>query len=593
MTGERSAMAIVRRGLEFTPEFRSVIGSMIAAGILLGLGRIAVPILFQRIIDEGLLADSGVDSGVLARLATFTALAVVGVSVLSLITQLMMVRVAERAMSRLRVAVLRRAVDLTLAEQAEERQGDLVSRTTGDLETLTRFLDWGAYAWLVNSSIAITAIITMFIYSWELAAVASVTLLAMLPILRAIQRRQQTRYAMVRARTGDLLADTTEMIAGAEVIRSFGQQETAIAELDRDIHRSYESQLGANRLGSILFTVSDVFGTLAIAAVVLTVVWLGPIDGPGFGTTVAVLFLVQLILVPAAELTEVMDDTALALAGWERAVDLASRPQTIPEPVESKPVPRGALPVSIDGLSFSYDEHRVLHDVSVEIPAGTSVAIVGATGSGKTTLARLLCRLADPEQGAVRLGGVDLRDMSGTDRRTAVRMVPQDGFLFATTVLDNVLKGRAGATAAEASEAVDELGLGGWVDKLPAGLDTEIGTSGEGLSVGERQLVAIIRAALADPGLLVLDEATSSLDPSTERAMSDALDHIQQGRTTVTVAHRLSTAERADVVLVFEHGRLAEQGHHHELLTRGGAYSTLHEAWTRGVGVDDAISDPA
>lgn len=593
MTNDRSAFAIIRKGLEFTPEFRTVIGSMVAAGILLGLGRIAVPILFQKIIDDGLLADSGVDSDVLARLAIITTITVIVVSLLSLITQLLMLRVAERAMARLRVAVLRRAVDLSLAEQATERQGDLVSRTTGDLEALTRFLDWGAYAWLVNSSVGLTAAITMFVYSWQLAAAAVITLLAMVPLLRWIQNHQREEYSHVRARTGDLLADTTEMIAGAEVIRSFGQQDTAIAELDTDIDRTYASQMSANRFGAVLFTVSDIFGTLAIAAVILTVVWLGPGGGPGFGTTVAVLFLVQLILVPVAELTEVMDDTALALAGWERAVDLASRPQSIPDPVEPVPVPGGALPVHIDDLSFSYGEHRVLDHVDLHILAGASVAIVGATGSGKTTLARLLCRLADPEEGAVRLGGVDLRNMSAEARRGAVRMVPQDGFLFATTVLDNVLKGRTGATPAEASEAVDELGLGDWVARLPHGLDTEIGPGGEGLSVGERQLVAIIRAALADPGLLVLDEATSSLDPSTERAMSDALDRLQKGRTTVTVAHRLSTAERVDLVVVFDHGRLVEQGSHTELLSQQGVYSTLHEAWTRGVGVDDALSDPA
>jgi len=417
--------------------------------------------------------------------------------------------------------------------------------------------------------------------------------LAMAPPLRWIQRRQQVQYGHVRARTGDLLADTTEMIAGAEVVRSFGQQDTAVSMLDADIDRTYEAQVSANKFASVLFTVSDIFGTVAIAAVILTVVWLGPIDGPGFGTTIAVLFLVQLLLVPVAEFTEVMDDTARALAGWDRAVDLASRPQTIPDPIQPHPVPHGALPVDIVDLSFSYGEQRVLEDVSLHIPAGASVAIVGATGSGKTTLARLLCRLADPEDGSVRLGGVDLRDMSGEARKTAVRMVPQDGFLFATTVLDNVLKGRTGATPVDAARAVDELGLAEWVGRLPAGLDTVIGPSGEGLSVGERQLVAVIRAALADPGLLVLDEATSSLDPSTERAMSDALQHLQQGRTTVTVAHRLSTAERADFVAVFDHGRLVEHGRHSELLARGGAYATLYAAWTRGVSIDDTLSDPA
>ena len=583
----RTAISIIRRGLEYTPEFRSVAGSMVGAGILLGLGRIAVPILFQRTIDEGLLSDGGVDDATLVRLALITFFVVVGVSLLSLLTQLLIVRMGERALARLRVAVLRRAVDLSLAEHAAERQGDIVSRTTGDIETLSRFLDWGAYAWLVNGSVILTAAITMFVYSWQLATVAVIALALMIPVLVWIQRRQQRAYGALRDRTGDLLAEATETISGAEVVRSFGQQDMAIDQLDADVDAAYDAQMYANRFGSVLFTVSDIFGTLAIAAVVLTVVWLGPVEAPGFGTTIALLFLVQLVLVPLAELTEVTDDTSLALAGWERAIDLASRPQLIPEPAQPQPVPRGALPVTLDQVSFSYEDHQVLHEIDLEIPQGTSVAIVGATGSGKTTLARLLCRLADPQDGAVRLGGVDLRDMSGDDRRAAVRMVPQDGFLFATTVLDNVLKGRAGATPAEAEEAVDRLGLGEWVARLPHGLDTEIGPGGDGLSVGERQLVAIIRAALADPGVLILDEATSSLDPSTERAMSDALDRLEQGRTTVTVAHRLSTAERADTVVVLDHGHLVEHGPHDELLAAGGPYADLHSAWTRGVGVSD------
>lgn len=183
------------------------------------------------------------------------------------------------------------------------------------------------------------------------------------------------------------------------------------------------------------------------------------------------------------------------------------------------------------------------------------------------------------------LGGVDIADLSDDDRRRSVRMVPQDGFLFAGTVRANVLMGRDDAADDDLDTVVADLGLVEWVATLPAGLDTEIGPAGSGLSVGERQLVAVMRAALADPGVLILDEATSSLDPATELAMTEALDRLKRGRTTVTVAHRLSTAERADLVVVFDHGRVVEQGRHHELVTAGGVYAGLHEAWTRGASV--------
>ncbi|MCP4958856.1 MAG: ABC transporter ATP-binding protein [Actinomycetia bacterium] len=494
-----------------------------------------------------------------------------------------MIRTAEKAMARLRAVIVRRAVDLSMAEHADERQGDLVSRATGDLDVLTRFLDWGAYTWLVNGTIAIVAVATMFVYSWQLATVAVITLAFMVPILRAIQRRQQVEFGNVRDRTGELLGETAEIVSGAETIRAFGRQDDAIAGLDRGIDAVLDAQISANRPTSVLFTVADVFGTLAIAAVIAVTVWIGAVDGPGLGTVVAMLFLIQLIMTPVAELTEVIDQTSLALAGWKRSIDLASRDQAIPEPTDPLPLPTGALPIEVDNVTFAYGDHVVIDELSLSVDAGASVALVGSTGSGKTTLSRLLCRLADPVEGAILLGGVDLRSASGTDRRRSVRMVPQDGFLFATSVLDNILRGRTGADRLDAEAAVDRLGLVDWVAQLPQGLDTTIGPRGEGLSVGERQLVAIIRAALADPGLLILDEATSSLDPSTERAMSDALERIQEGRTTVTVAHRLSTAERADVVVVLDHGRLVEVGPHTELLAAGGTYSRLHEAWTRGV----------
>ncbi len=580
---EITAFAIIRQGLALTPEFKRVIWAMVGAGALLGVGRITVPILFQRIIDEGLLGEGGIDDTTLYRLAGITALVLIAVSLLSLVTGLVMIRTAEKAMARLRAVIVRRAVDLSMAEHADERQGDLVSRATGDLDVLTRFLDWGAYTWLVNGTIAVVAVATMFVYSWQLATVAVITLALMVPILRAIQRRQQVEFGNVRDRTGELLGETAEIVSGAETIRAFGRQDDAIAGLDRGIDAVLDAQISANRPTSVLFTVADVFGTLAIAAVIGVTVWIGAVDGPGLGTVVAMLFLIQLIMTPVAELTEVIDQTSLALAGWKRSIDLASRDQAIPEPTDPLPLPTGALPIEVDNVTFAYGDHVVIDELSLSVDAGASVALVGSTGSGKTTLSRLLCRLADPVEGAILLGGVDLRSASGTDRRRSVRMVPQDGFLFATSVLDNILRGRTGADRLDAEAAVDRLGLVDWVAQLPQGLDTTIGPRGEGLSVGERQLVAIIRAALADPGLLILDEATSSLDPSTERAMSDALERIQEGRTTVTVAHRLSTAERADVVVVLDHGRLVEVGPHTELLAAGGTYSRLHEAWTRGV----------
>ena len=213
------------------------------------------------------------------------------------------------------------------------------------------------------------------------------------------------------------------------------------------------------------------------------------------------------------------------------------------------------------------------------------MAIVGETGCGKTTFVKLVSRLADPKAGRIEIGGLDLRDIAASSRHRSLRMVPQDGFLFGTTVRENVRAGREGATDRDVETAFEELGLGGWVSGLPKGLDTPVGERGEALSVGERQLVALARAQIADPGLLILDEATSAVDPATERRISEALRRLSEGRTTMTVAHRLSTAEGADRVFVFDAGRLVETGTHEELVAAGGTYASLYESWLGNVRV--------
>jgi putative ABC transport system ATP-binding protein len=297
---------------------------------------------------------------------------------------------------------------------------------------------------------------------------------------------------------------------------------------------------------------------------------------------VAFLFLVNLFLEPVAEFTEILDQTQTAVAGWRRVLDVLDTPVDVAEPSADEAVllPAGPPEIRIEQVSFEYLPGRpVLKGVDVILPASRSVAIVGATGSGKSTLAKLLVRLADPTEGRILVHGVDLRLVPFADLRSKVVLVPQESFLFDTTIAENVRFANPAAQPADIRLAFYELSLDDWLDALPAGLETRVGERGEHLSVGERQLVALARAYLANPTCLLLDEATSAVDPATETRLARALESLARGRTSITIAHRLSTAERCDLVLVMEAGVLVEVGSHEELLARGGAYAGLHASW--------------
>ena len=290
---------------------------------------------------------------------------------------------------------------------------------------------------------------------------------------------------------------------------------------------------------------------------------------------------------PIGHLSEILDQTQIALAGWEKILNLLETPIEISEPSNGTILQAGPVSVQAASLSFAYrNGDTVLKDVNVSIPAGIKVAIVGETGSGKTTFAKLLVRLADPSSGSLTLNNVEMQNVDAQSRRGAARMVPQDGFLFNTDVQTNILYGKPSATEAEVIASVKSLGLEEWVDLLPDGLKTQVGERGESLSVGERQVVALIRAQLADPGLLILDEATSSVDPRTEKALTRALYRLAEGRTTISIAHRLSTAENADLILVFDGGKLVEQGSHTELLGMKKKYANLHASWVGNTRLD-------
>src|SRR5690606_494360 len=354
------------------------------------------------------------------------------------------------------------------------------------------------------------------------------------------------------------------------------------ARLDAAVEAHRLAQQRAQRMSVLSFSVGEVAAGLALAGVVVLGVYLG-VDGTlSAGELTAFLFLVTMFIQPVQVATEVLNEAQNAVAGWRRVLNVLDLRPDVADPVPGRPLPPGPLEVTFRDVGFTYPgtDREVLSDVDLVIPARARVAVVGETGSGKTTFAKLLTRLMDPTRGEVLLNGVPLRDVRFESLRSRVGMVPQDGFLFHTSIAENVRFARPELTDREIEEAFEALGLADWIASLPDGLATQVGERGEALSVGERQLVTLARAYVADPDLLVLDEATSAVDPATEVRLQRALDAVTRGRTTVAIAHRLSTAEAADEVIVMDHGRVVQRGPHTELVRHpSSVYGRLYASW--------------
>lgn len=593
---QAGALAVLRRGVAVTPELRQGIALTLVMAVATAAGKLAVPVLIQQILDRGVLGAAGFDPGFVYPTCALTAVAVVALYVASRATYLRLVRAAENSLLGLRVRTFEHIHRLSMAEHSESRRGALVARVTSDIETLAQFMEWGGVAWIVDSFLILATFAVMAVYDWRLAGLALVAFVPLVLLMPYLQRRQLAAQDRVRTAVGETLAEVSETVTGAPLVQAYGLDDRARARLAGAVDRQYRAYLSAARYFAVMFPLGDLFGSVALAGVATAgVVW-GPGWGLEVGEVVAFVFLITLLLSPLAELSEILDQTQTALAGWRKVLGVLATPVDVPEPVRGRRLPRGPLDVTVKDLAFAYRGGvPVLRNVDVHLEAGRSVAIVGETGSGKTTFAALLCRLADPTRGTVRIAGIDLRQVDPDERRRAVRLVPQDGFLFDATIGDNVRIGSSDGRAASDNrlrDAFAALGLAWWLDELPLGLATPVGERGGNLSVGERQLVALARAQLGDPGLLVLDEATSAVDPETERALTEALHRLSEGRTLVSIAHRLSTAEAADRVLVFDGGRLAETGTHAELVGAGGAYAALYGSWVGNTRDDQPAGGP-
>jgi ATP-binding cassette subfamily B protein len=577
------ALAVLRRGIQLSPEFVREWPLVIGLGLLSTGGRVVVPITVQQTVDRGLNGPDGARPGLVGAMVALAALAVLVTGAASYATNLRLFRNTEGGLATLRTKAFRHVHDLSVLTQSRERRGSLVSRVTGDIDTISQFMQWGGLMLVLATGQLLVATVLMAVYSWELTLVVWACFLPVFAAARPMQRRISRAYAAVRERVGDLLGAISESVVGADTIRAYAVEERTQRRIDEGITAHRGAAIKAQILVASTFSTGVLMSGLVVAAVVVAGLLIG-VDGDlTLGRLIAVLFLVQLFTLPVQMGTEVLNELQNAAAGWRRVLAVLDTPADVADPgADGVTLPRGPIEVRFEGVQFAYpDGPPVLRDVDLVIAPRTRVAIVGETGSGKTTLAKLLTRLMDPVSGRVLLDGVDLRRVRFDSLRERIVMVPQEGFLFDDGLGDNIAWGRDGATRDDVVRALDDLGLMPWVRGLPRGLDTEVGQRGESLSAGERQLVALARAYLADPDLLVLDEATSAVDPATEVRLQQALDGATRGRTSVTIAHRMSTAEKAEMVVVVDAGRVVDTGTHAELLERCDVYRRLHASWAQ------------
>lgn len=583
-TEQLGVLGTLRRGVQVSPQLVQGIGITFLLAVIAAGGKVVVPIAVQQTIDSGVLADGGPDVQRVLVLVAGAAVALVIGGVCSAAVNIRLFKASEAGLAALRVRAFRHVHDLSVLTQNTERRGSLVSRVTSDVDTISLFVQWGGIMLVVSVLQVFVATVLMAIYSWQLALLVWLCFLPLAVALHPLQKKVNAAYTRVRERVGAMLGAVSESVVGAETIRAYGVQRRTQRTIDSRVDDTRNAQVRAQNTVSLVFSSGVLVANLVLAIVVVVGGYLGIGGSLTVGKLLAFLFLVQLFTGPVQQATEVLNELQNAVAGWRRVLGIIDTPVQVPDPGPAGvPSPRGPAEVRLDGVRFAYPGGpTVLHEVDLALPAGRSVAVVGATGSGKTTIAKLVTRLMDPVHGAVRLDGVDLREIRATDLRRRVVMVPQEGFLFDATLAENLAYGlRDGAAPDDATllAALDELGLRDWVRELPAGLHTPVGQRGESLSAGERQLVALARAYLADADLLVLDEATSAVDPATEVRIARALDSLTSGRSTITIAHRLSTAEAADLVVVVDAGRVVEFGPHETLVAADGVYASMHAAW--------------
>jgi ATP-binding cassette subfamily B protein len=559
--------------------WRARIFLMIGALVVQTLALLAGPRLVAYAIDSG-MAKGDIGAVNMAG-AVYLALALVSL-VLGRSTVWELSKVGERFLQNLRQRVFHHMMTLGLDFFERENTGVLVSRMTSDVDALQQLVQVGILSLAQNIFLFVGALVWIYILSWQLALCVTVLLVPLMFGARWFRRESNKAYLDVRDQIGRNLSTLQEGLAGVRVVQAYGQEEAYLERFATTNEAQFDANLKAIKIASRFFPPVEFLGVVGIAVIIGVGGVMADNGIVTVGTVAAFALYMSNLFEPVQQLSQSYNLVQAGGAALEKLFAVLDEVTSVAERPGAVDLPTSG-PLTVRDVSFGYaDGPDVLREVSLELAPGERLALVGPTGAGKSTLAKLMVRFYDPRRGAVSFGGVDLKDASLASLRERIVVVPQEGFLFFGTIRDNIRIARRGAGDADIDAAVEALGLTERFAVLPDGLDTEVRERGTRLSAGERQLVSLVRAALADPAVLVLDEATSSLDPGTEAAVEAALERLTEDRTVVVVAHRLTTAARADRVAVVDGGYLVELGTHDDLVRSNGRYAALFASWAAG-----------
>jgi ABC-type multidrug transport system fused ATPase/permease subunit len=537
---------------------------------------LAPPYLVGRTVDEvkrgdthllGWLVGAFVAVGVLGILFTYAQTYFTGWT-------------GERMLADLRNHLFRHLQRLSLGFYERNRAGVIISRLTNDVEALDQLVTDGVTSLVQNSLTLLGTAVILFFLDWRLA-LATLVVMPLMGLATAwFRKRSGSAYRLVRESLGAVTGTLAEDIAGMRVLQSFTREPAARQNFHNVSDRYRASNMDTVVLSGIYFPVVDFLSSAATAVVLGYGGWLAFNGDISIGILVAFLGYLSNFFDPVQQLSQLYNTFLSAVAALDKITDLLDEEPEVVDGAAARDLGQAAGHVAFDGVRFAYGRGpEVLHGLDLDVPAGTTVALVGHTGAGKSTIAKLLARFYDPTEGRITIDDVDLRDVAQSSLRRQLGIVPQEGFLFAGTVADNIAFARPGADRQQVIAAARAVGADEFIERLEHGYETQLGERGSRLSLGQRQLVAFARALLADPRILILDEATSSVDIGTERKIERALRRLLHGRTAFIIAHRLSTIRDADLIVVLEHGQVVEQGTHNELIEARGLYTSLYGDW--------------